>query len=279
MSLLNRLFGRKETAPAPAASEAPMNIEALKLAMIPPQDQVFIGGGEYLGTANEFFIYFTRYGELKPTDTVLDIGCGQGRMAIPLTTYLTPQTRYEGFDIVPAGIDWCNEKIAKHFPNFHFQVADVYNQMYVGGAAQTATQYRFPFADATFDFVFLTSVFTHMFPNEVEHYASEIGRVLRPGGRCLSTFFLMTEDALSLVAQGKSTQNFVHERDGYRIVKTDAPEEAVGFTVPDVLAMFERYGMKARMPIAFGSWCGRTPSVTYQDFIVFDKIAQTGTTP
>ena len=36
---------------------------------------------------------------LKPEHRVLDIGCGVGRVALPLTRYLTSGT-YDGFDIV-----------------------------------------------------------------------------------------------------------------------------------------------------------------------------------
>ena len=39
--------------------------------------------------------------------------------------------------------------------------------------------------------VYLISVFTHMLPEECENYAQEIMRVLRPGGRCAVTTFLV----------------------------------------------------------------------------------------
>ena len=51
----------------------------------------------------------------------------------------------------------------------------------------------FPCADNSFDLVFLTSVFTHMFAGDVENYLSEISRVLKPGGKCLITWFLLDE--------------------------------------------------------------------------------------
>ena len=97
------------------------------------------------------------------------MGCGIGRIAIPLTQYLKTGT-YDGFDIVRHGVEWCQQKVTPHYPNFNFFVADVYNKLYFPQGRYAATEYTFPFADDTFDFVFLTSVFTHMMPKDLEHY-------------------------------------------------------------------------------------------------------------
>ena len=43
------------------------------------------GDGQVIG--NKFLQYFIDFGGLKPDDSVLDCGCGVGRMAIPLTKY------------------------------------------------------------------------------------------------------------------------------------------------------------------------------------------------
>ena len=41
---------------------------------------------------------------LQPGHRVLDVGCGVGRLAVALTSYLNTDGRYEGFDIVPEQI-------------------------------------------------------------------------------------------------------------------------------------------------------------------------------
>ena len=56
---------------------------------------------------------------LEPTHTVLEIGCGIGRDAIPLTEILS-EGRYVGIDIIKRSIDWCTDNIAKRHPNFGF---------------------------------------------------------------------------------------------------------------------------------------------------------------
>ena len=64
-----------------------------------------------------------------PHERVLEVGCGIGRMAVPLTGYLSGG-EYEGFDGMPKAIEWCQENISSEYPKFRFQVADVYNKKY-----------------------------------------------------------------------------------------------------------------------------------------------------
>jgi len=153
------------------------------------------GDGDFEAIGKEFLGYFITLGGLTPDDAVLDVGSGIGRMAIPLASYLSKRGRYEGFDIVPEGVRWCQQHLTPRYPRFRFQVADVRNQLYNPKVTASATDYRFPFDDGTFDFCFCTSIFTHLLPDEVSHYLAEISRVLRPGGRCLATFFLAQDGA------------------------------------------------------------------------------------
>jgi SAM-dependent methyltransferase len=140
---------------------------------------------------------------LKKTDRVLDIGCGDGQKARPLARYLSAEGSYEGIDILPSAIEWCKEHYAV-FPNFHFQVADVTSSHYNRNGRESDRDYRLPFSDCDFDMVFLCSVFTHMLLAGVENYLSEIGRVLKPGGRCVATFFLLNSTSLRRLAMGRS---------------------------------------------------------------------------
>lgn len=163
--------------------------------MVLPRSKIFIGGGDFKQTGNDFRKLFIELGGLKPTHRVLDIRCGIGLMASPLTTYLKNGGTYQEFDIVKDGIDWCQANITSRFPNFRFQVADIHNDHYNPSGRYPAIEYKFPFPNNEFDFSFLTSVFTHMPTAEVEQYVHEIGRVLKPGGKCLSTFFLINEES------------------------------------------------------------------------------------
>jgi hypothetical protein len=52
------------------------------------------------------------------------------------------------------------------------------NKEYNPGSRFAASEYEFPYADASYDFVLLTSVFKKLLPDEVENYLSKVERVL-----------------------------------------------------------------------------------------------------
>jgi SAM-dependent methyltransferase len=239
--------------------------------LVPPRRMIFVGNGDFKKIGDEFLRYFIELGGLKSGDSVLDVGCGIGRMAVPLTQYLNASGKYEGFDIVAHGIDWCTKNITVRHPNFHFQIADVYNKGYNPKGRFNAAQYKFPFANASFDFVFLTSVFTHMLPQEMENYFAEIARILRGGGRCLITFFLLNAESLRHINDKQSTLDFKFELAGCRTTDPIKPENAVAFEENYIRAVYEKYGLRIAEPVHYGSWCGRKNFLSYQDMIVASK--------
>jgi SAM-dependent methyltransferase len=239
---------------------------------VPPTRLHFVGIDDFRAAGFEFLRYFIELGGLRPDEDVLDVGCGVGRMALPLTRYLKTG-RYQGFDIVPRGIEWCQANITPRHPHFQFTLADIYNERYNRHGRHRAVDYRFPYSDASFDFVFLTSVFTHLLPADAERYATEIGRVLRPGGRVLSTWFLLREDSRRLLGEGSATIRLRHrlERRGdVLIADTLVPEAAIGFDADTVRQMHERAGLSIRSTSP-GSWCGRSDYLSFQDIVVAVK--------
>jgi ubiquinone/menaquinone biosynthesis C-methylase UbiE len=65
---------------------------------------------------------------VKPSDHILDIGSGCGRVAIPFTSYLSGG-KYDGFDVVLPMVEWCREYITSRYPNFLFNHADLSNTL------------------------------------------------------------------------------------------------------------------------------------------------------
>ena len=238
--------------------------------LTPPRGLVFVGGGDFKKVGDEFLRHFIELGSLRPDARVLDIGCGIGRMAVPLIRYLENGT-YEGFDIVPDGIDWCNDRITPKFPNFHFQLADVYNKAYNPHGSQEASQYRFPYNDGAFDFAFATSVFTHMLPAELDRYTQEMSRVLKPGERCLATFFLLNDESLRAINEGRSQIDFKFELEGFRTSDRRTPESAVAYPEKTIHALLMKHGLATDGIAHYGSWSGKTPFVSFQDIIVARK--------
>lgn len=195
--------------------------------------------------------WFKAYADLKPDENILEVGCGIGRIAIPLTQYLTSGS-YVGFDIVPHGIEWCQQKVTPRYPNFTFFVADVHNKYYHPEGHHAASEYVFPFPDASFDFVFLTSVFTHMLPDDLERYALEIGRVLRPGGRCFCTAYIISAEARTNLDKGTSLRMFAPQ-DGYWTDMPSNPEAAIAYPEEYLTDVFKRSSLEIGRVIP-GEW-------------------------
>ena len=101
---------------------------------------------------------------LAPSAGALEIGCGIGRLLVPLAPRVT---RAYGVDISPAMIEKSKSFIADT-PNVTTWVTD-------GSLA--------PMPDASLDFVFSYIVFQHI-PDRapVRRYVEEAARVLKPGG-------------------------------------------------------------------------------------------------
>lgn len=227
-------------------------------ALTPPRRLLFDGTTTYrqFQQAGERFADYLAEHGFRSDHRVLEIGCGNGKNARGLTRYLTPPGSYDGIDVAPNGVAWCRQHFTPRFRHFRFQQADLYNSTYNPAGRLRAAEYRFPFADASFDLVFLSSVFTHLLPDEVDNYLGEIGRVLRTGGRCFASFFLLNKDSLIGVLKDKAAPafRFQHGSPDCLIADPNWPEDAVAHDETTVRAWYARHGLQIEEPIVFGKW-------------------------
>jgi ubiquinone/menaquinone biosynthesis C-methylase UbiE len=229
--------------------------------MVPPKSKMFVGSvDDFESSGERLRLRLVDLADLAPSSSVLDIGCGIGRLAGALTSYLSRDGSYKGMDIVPSGIEWCDEHIASNYPNFEFTLADVFNKEYQPNGRLRACEYRFPYADETFDLVVLASVFTHMLPVDMEHYIAEISRVLKQSGRCFATYSLINAESRHMMESGQSDTRFKHNFGPYSTVSAKVPELAVAYEEKYVKDLFEKYGLAVGDRIYYGSWCVRVPS-------------------
>jgi SAM-dependent methyltransferase len=150
-------------------------------------------------------------------------------------------------------------------------LADVQNRFYHPRGKYASTEYRFPYEAESFDFVFLTSVFTHLLPAEVAHYTGEIARVLRPGGRCFITFFLLNPESIARIGTPGAAFDFRYPLDGCRVLNERVPEEAVAYEETTIRPLFARHRLRLIEPIHYGAWCGRERFLDFQDAILACK--------
>lgn len=221
---------------------------------------------EFKQNGEEFFEIYKTICGLEPEERMLDVGSGIGRKTWPLTQYLNERAVYEGFDVNKVGVDWCRQRYSSRFPNFHFRQIDVYNKTYNPRGKYQPTEYRFPFDDESFSFVMLGSVFTHMLPDDLEHYLSEIHRVLTRAGRCLITYFLLNDESLNHIDSGESTLDLRYAFEKYRTISRETPEAAIAFEEGWIRERYRGLGLKI-MRLDYGSWCGRQNYLSYQDLV------------
>lgn len=238
--------------------------------MQPPRGLVYTGGGDFIKTGERLLERFVRLGRLQPRHQVLDIGSGIGRAAIPLTGYLDQSAGYEGFDVVELGVRWCTEQITRRYPNFRFTYVPLANDLYREDGSDAAS-FRFPYENDRFDFAIANSLFTHMLPGEVDNYLGEIRRVLRPGGKCFASFFILNDTSKKLMADQPEFQ-FRYDYGHYFLFDEKVKSANVGYEEGFLRKIAEKNGLSIAAT-HYGFWPGRPQRECedFQDFLILEK--------
>lgn len=239
-------------------------------AMVPPKGMIFTGSGDFVKSGDALMQLCIEHGMLQPDGAVLDVGCGIGRLARPLTAYLSSKGRYEGFDVVPDGVNWCKQNITTRFANFNFTYVPLRNDLYNLSTQEQASSFIFPYADNSFNLVVLTSVFTHMQYNDVQHYLKQIKRVLKPGGVCLATFFVIDEQTQNSIANRTDVMQFNFEYDTYYLHDQQVKDANIAFKYSALQNMAEQASLKLTHWHQ-GWWRGtdKKAALNYQDVVIF----------
>ena len=135
-----------------------------------------------------------RLAHLQPGESVLDVGCGTGSLAIAAKRQVGPAGSV-------CGLDASAEMIARAETKARKAGVDV--------GFKNAFAQSLPFPDAKFGVV-LTTIMLHHLPKKARgQLAGEIRRVLKPGGRVLAIDFGRTS------RDRKSFIDHFHRRHGY----------------------------------------------------------------
>ncbi len=155
----------------------PLN-EAMSLAV----------GGNWDGVGNACANVLTHCG-LRDGMTVLDFGCGSGRVATKLGQKVQLKS-YLGVDVIPELLDYAKTVSPA---NYVFQL----NQ-----------SLQIPGEKGSYDFAYAFSVFTHLLQTEIVLYTNDIFNKLKPGGLFLFSFLEM--DKHWSVLEGDAVRHFTH---------------------------------------------------------------------
>jgi len=127
-----------------------------------------------LGREQAFREKLLKLARLNPGESVLDVGCGTGTLAIAAKRQVGTNGRVNGIDASPNMIARAVRKAKKAGVNVVFQNAIVQ---------------ALPFPDSEFDVVLSTVMLHHLPRNTRQQCAREIRRVLKPSGRILIVDF------------------------------------------------------------------------------------------
>jgi len=130
---------------------------------------------------------FVRHDLVHRGDRVLDVGAGNGRLAVGMLEIGV--SSYVGLEIDAGSVEHATHAFAGH-PSVRFDLLDVHNPMYNPRGAQLPEEVTFPYGDGSFEFAAASSLYTHLERIEVvRRYVGETARVLAPRGAAFMSFF------------------------------------------------------------------------------------------
>jgi ubiquinone/menaquinone biosynthesis C-methylase UbiE len=112
--------------------------------------------------------------QIAAGESVLDIGCGTGTLAIAVKRRVGPAAQVTGIDASPEMIARARKKAKRTGADVMFETAAVEN---------------IPFAAQSFDVVLSTVMLHHLPEDARRNCIAEVRRVLKPGGRFLALDF------------------------------------------------------------------------------------------
>jgi len=142
--------------------------------------------------------------------SILDIGCGPGRLLIGLRAELPDVGPYTGLDVDAVKIAWASRRLASTDPAAQFFHLNLLNERYNPIGERIARARLFPVPDKTVDLAVLISVFSHLRLQDVIAYLAEIRRVIGATGGVYLTAFV--EDGVP--AEEENPSSYLREWSG-----------------------------------------------------------------
>lgn len=203
---------------------------------------------------------------MQPDFHMLDLGCGAGRVALPLIPFLNKSGHYYGLDICKEMMDWCSLHLGSD--NMEFTWANVGNSLYFDSAtSERDYNYKFPYASNSLDFGFGFSIFTHLLEAGARNYFNEISRTLKVGGKFMFSTFVLDSKTQANVDAGKCAWSLKYSNSD--ICKYDleqSPDTTVAYTKNGMEQMIKDAGMKIESFLQ-GNW-HETPHGSHDEIFV-----------
>lgn len=244
----------------------------------PPAGIHDVGDGDFDAIGREFLWNLVHHADLEPHHRVLDIGCGVGRLALPLTAFLDRTGSYVGFDVAAGAIRWCQDEISSRHANFSFHAVDLRHPLYNPGGALDPLSFAFPVGEAGVDLAAAVSVFTHLPPGVMAQYLRQVRRSLAPGGRFFCTAFFLDDTVRARLRAGKCRIPFRADDPGFwQEGHADHPGAAIAvdldwFVKAAAQAGLELAGLGLAGPVIRGHWPDDSGGEGFQDMCVLQPL-------
>lgn len=209
---------------------------------------------------------FSAVADLRAARCVVDIGCGYGRIGAALRRSADFHGTYHGYDMLQRHIRWCNDRLGGRRFRYHYM--DIHSERYNPDGTLQQSEVRFDLPDGTADLIILTSVFTHMYPDDISHYLGECRRLLAAGGRIYATFFVMNDRQ----ASRPNRYPLPHELTPFcRCMSTDDPLHVIAYSEGWLRDQFDAAGLAIDGDIRLGSWSGEPEAFDFQDTVILTR--------
>ncbi|HEX7834278.1 MAG TPA: class I SAM-dependent methyltransferase [Pseudolysinimonas sp.] len=132
---------------------------------------IVVGGApdDFAARGDEQMRLLKHFG-LAAGDSIVDVGCGSGRLALALSIEFGDELTYLGTDVVA---DLLHHARTVADPSYRFELN---------------TELTVPVPDASCDFIVYFSVVTHLLHEESFRYLRDAVRALKPEGKLVVTF-------------------------------------------------------------------------------------------
>lgn len=199
----------------------------------------------------------------------LDFGCGWGRVAYGLSESGFGG-EYDGVDILQNRIEWLRANVTPQSENMRFHLSDSSNARYKKEGSPEKFKLNRVTLDRRYENIFLGSVFTHMWQDDIDHYMSELSDVLTDDGTLVFTCFMIDPPAQQFLSKGrgKFRMPIVHN-EVCRYESEDDPLYAISYSRDYFEGLLDRNGLTV-IGIMHGTWSGR-PGLAGHDWVAVRK--------
>ena len=232
---------------------------------VPPEHLRFMGESDarFVELGDDMVARIGTVVDLATCRRVVDIGCGYGRIGAAFLRSSTFRGRYDGFDMLRPHLEWCNQHLGNR--RFRYHYLNIHSERYNPDGTLQQREVRFDVPSGTADLIVLTSVFTHMYADDIVHYLRECRRLVAPQGRVYATFFVLNEAQRSR----KNHYDLAHELTPFcRYMSEAEPLHVIGYEEDWLREQFTAAGFVMDGPLRQGSWSGEPDAFDFQDTVV-----------